>query len=491
MKRISSEVIPHETLANYTVGWNNGAYLFSKPQVTSNKSNLPQERINTSKQKLSRKIKNKFHAYLAETTPDSWNVHAKHLVLICEYLQKVADGKIKRLAISLPPRSGKSETCLRFASFYLENYANSNVLVCGYSQSISRRFSRKSRQICMERTGLSKDHTSIDEWSIPNGSTYYVGSVNNPRTSIGFHLIVADDLVRNREEANSPVMKEKINDFYREDLYSRLEPNGALILVNTRWSNDDVISLATSLDSSFVVLNIPAICDDPENDPLGRELNESIWPERYSTKDYLDIKSVMGSMGFSALYMGKPIPKEGAMFNVDNIKIIDDIPKMVRTVRAYDVASSSGKNDYSVGVLMGIDSNNCYYLLDLWREQVGTKERDDKILRLAEVDGKDIKILLPLDPGSAGKSLTYYWTKMLAGYLIEYIKPTKSKEVRAEPLSVQINNGNVFLKRALWNKDLLDEFSVFPYDAHDDIVDACSDAFNYLTTKVTRKFTAV
>jgi predicted phage terminase large subunit-like protein len=444
-----------------------------------------------SKQKLSTKTKNQFHRYLTETTPENWNINAKHLILICEYLQKVADGEIKRLAISLPPRSGKSETCLRFASFFLENYANSNVLVCGYSQSISRRFSRKSRQICMERVGLSNNHTSIDEWSLENGSTYYVGSVSQPRTGIGYNLILADDLIRNREEANSPAMKEKIHDFYREDLYSRLEPNGALILINTRWSKDDVIALATELDPSFTVLNIPAICDDPENDVLNRELNESIWPERYTTQDYLDIKSVMGSLGFSALYMGKPIDKEGAMFNVDSIKIVDDIPKMVRTVRAYDVASSSGKNDYSVGVLMGIDINNSYYILDLWREQLGTKERDDKILRISELDGKSVKILLPNDPGSAGKSMTFYWTKMLAGYIVEFVRPTKSKEVRAEPLSVQINNGNVFMKRAIWNKDLLDEFQVFPYGSHDDTIDSCSDAFNDLTTKAVRKFRAI
>jgi predicted phage terminase large subunit-like protein len=417
-------------------------------------------------------------------------MNAKHLVLICEYLQKVADGEIKRLAISLPPRSGKSETCLRFASYFLENNANTNVLVCGYSQNISRRFSRKSRQICMERTGLSNNHTSIDEWSIPNGSTYYVGSVNNPRTSIGFHLIVADDLIRNREEANSAVMKEKVQEFYREDLYSRLEPNGAIILVNTRWSNDDVIALATSLDPSFVVLNIPALCDDPDKDPLNRQLNESIFPERYSTEDYLEIKSIMGNLGFSALYQGKPINKEGAMFNVESIKIVDNVPPMVRKIRSYDVASSYGKGDYSVGVLMGIDSNNCYYVLDVWREQLGTKERDDKILRIAEIDGKDVKITLPIDPG-AGKSLTFYWSKMLAGYVVEFVRPNKSKELRAESLSVQINNGNLNIVRALWNREFLDEFQSFPLGMHDDIVDSCSDAFNDLTTKKIKKFTAV
>jgi len=179
------------------------------------------------------------------------------------------------------------------------------------------------------------------------------------------------------------------------------------------------------------------------------------------------------------------------MFNVESIKIIDNVPPMVRKVRSYDVASSFGKGDFSVGVLMGIDKDNSYYLLDVWREQLGTKERDDKILRLSEIDGNDVKITLPLDPGGAGKSLTFYWTKMLAGFNVEFIRPSKSKVQRAEPLSVQINNGNFYMSRALWNREVLDEFQSFPFDVHDDIIDACSDAFNDLTTKKSRRFYAL
>ena len=136
---------------------------------------------------------NEFHKYLLETSPKAWNIHSPHILLLCKYLQKVADGEIKRLAISLPPRSGKSETLCRFAAFMLEKNSNSNVLCSGYSQSISRRFSRKTRTILNERIGLSKNHQSIDEWSINNGSVYYVGSVNNPRTGVGYHTIICDD----------------------------------------------------------------------------------------------------------------------------------------------------------------------------------------------------------------------------------------------------------------------------------------------------------
>jgi predicted phage terminase large subunit-like protein len=433
---------------------------------------------------------NQFHKYLIDTSPNEWNLHTKHILLICEYLQKVADGEIKRLAISLPPRSGKSETLLRFAAFMLENNNNINLLCAGYNQSIARRFSRKTRTIIHDRIGLSNNHSSIDEWSANNGSIYYVGSANNPKTGVGFSCIVCDDLVKNREEANSPTIMQKLEDFYREDLYSRLEPHGSLILVGTRWSLNDPIALAVSLDDSFTVINIPALCDDPENDPLGRQLDESIFPGRFSTEDYLAIKEVMGEFGFSALYQGKPIPKDGGLFKADRINI--DIPgKIIKKVRAYDLAASSGKGDYSVGVLLGVDEADKYWILDVYRSQDGTDKRDAKILQISELDGRETRIRIPQDPGSAGKSLSHYFVKMLSGFIVNCPTVSGNKETRAEPFAIQVNAGNVSMIKAEWNKDLIKELEVFPYGKNDDQIDALSDAFDELTRNKIRKFRAI
>jgi predicted phage terminase large subunit-like protein len=237
------------------------------------------------------------------------------------------------------------------------------------------------------------------------------------------------------------------------------------------------------------VINIPAICDDPENDPLGRSLDESIFPERFSTKDYLAIKDVMGDFAFSALYQGKPVPKDGGMFRPQRIKI--DIPgKIVRKVRAYDLAASFGKGDYSVGALLGVDENDTYWILDIYRSQDGTDKRDEKILQISELDGKETRIRIPQDPGSAGKSLSHYFIKMLAGYNVISLPVTGNKETRAEPFAIQINAENVKMVKADWNKDLLNELEMFPYSKNDDQVDALSDAFDELTKK-TRKFYAV
>jgi predicted phage terminase large subunit-like protein len=433
---------------------------------------------------------NDVHKYLLETSPKTWNLHSPHILLICKHLQDVVDGKIKRLAISLPPRSGKSETLCRFAAYMLEKHSEINLLCAGYSQSISRRFSRKTRTILHERVGLSINHQSIDEWSIDNGSVYYVGSVNNPRTGVGYQCIICDDLIKNREEANSQTITDKLRDFYREDLYSRLEPDGTLILVGTRWSENDPIAYAVSLDNSFTVINIPALCDDEETDPLNRKLGDSIFPERYTSEDYLKIKEVVGEFGFSALYQGKPVPKDGGLFRPDRIKI--DIPgKILRKVRAYDLAASSGKGDFSTGILLGIDEKDHYWILDVYRGQDGTDKRDAKILQNCELDGRETRIRIPQDPGSAGKSLSHYFIKLLSGYLLNSPTVSGNKETRAEPFAIQVNAGNVSMIKAEWNKDLLKELETFPYGKFDDQVDSLSDAFDELTRNKPRKFSAV
>jgi predicted phage terminase large subunit-like protein len=264
-----------------------------------------------------------------------------------------------------------------------------------------------------------------------------------------------------------------------------------MILVGTRWSENDPIAYAISLDNSFKVINVPAICEDEETDPLSRKIGESIFPERYSTEDYLAIKEVVGEFGFASLYQGRPIPKDGGLFNVKSLNYISEIPEIVRKVRSWDVASSDGKNDYSASTLLGVDKNGSYYILDCWRGQLGTKERDIKILDTAKIDGPEVKIVLPEDPGAAGKSMTVYWTKLLAGFNVRFERPIGNKTYRAEPLAVQINNGNVYVLRNDWNRDMIKEMETFPFSRNDDQIDSLSSGFNDLVLKNTRKFIAV
>jgi predicted phage terminase large subunit-like protein len=240
---------------------------------------------------------------------------------------------------------------------------------------------------------------------------------------------------------------------------------------------------------AWTIINLPALAED-ENDLLGREIDEALWPERYNQETLFGIRSVLGDYSFSALYQGRPSSRDGDFFKPNNISIKNIPEKIIRKVRAYDVANSQGKGDYTVSILLGIDDKENYWILDMWRAQLGTKERDEKILETATIDGSDVKIILPNDP-AAGKSMTFYWTKLLAGFNVVFERPTKSKQERATAFSVQVNNNNVSMVQGKWNYDIISELRSFPASKNDDIVDALSSGFNDLATKVMRKFRAI
>jgi predicted phage terminase large subunit-like protein len=138
-----------------------------------------------------------------------------------------------------------------------------------------------------------------------------------------------------------------------------------------------------------------------------------------------------------------------------------------------------------------VDEDQHYWLLDVYRERVSTDVRDKKIFQIASMDGVETRICIPQDPGSAGKSMKDYFIKMLAGFIVIPKIPSGTKEVRAEPVAIQINEGNLSLSRGAWNSVVLNEIGNFPYGANDDIIDALSDAFSEISKVRGRKFFAV
>ena len=427
----------------------------------------------------------KFQQYLVETVPEGWNVSAKHIKLICEHLDKVVKGEIKRLAIHMPPRHGKTETItVRFGAYWLEKNPFDNVLVTGYNERIARRFSRKSRNIVKERRPLSSDNSAVDEWSLEEGGTFLARGVGSPPTGIGMKLILIDDPIRSREDAESTIIRNKTWDWYQDDLYTRLEPGGAIVMVCTRWHEDDIAARAVASEpDEWTVLSLPAICDS-ENDPLGRKIGVPLWQERYGKQELNKIKKVMcqegGDYSWNALYQQQPIPRTGAYFSPEKIDVQQFRPKIIRQVRAWDLASTSGKGDYSVGILLGKDIDGKIWILDMIRGQYDAGTRDRIISHTANLDGRSVRIRLPQDPGQAGKSQRLHLAKLLDGYSISFVPVSGSKVLRADPIGSQIAAENVCMLKANWNRDLLDEMRSFPLGKNDDIVDAISDAYHEL-----------
>jgi len=386
-------------------------------------------------------------------------------------------------------------TTVRYGAYAFEKNPRDNVLVTAYNERIARRFSRKARVIVESRRQLMTSSRAADEWGMPEGGTFMSRGVGSPPTGVGFKRIIIDDPIRRREDAESINLREKAWDWFTDDIYTRLEPGGAMIIVATRWHHDDITSRAIESEpNKWVVLKLPAIAE--EADQLGRQPGESLWPERYSVEDLMRIKAVMlqneGEYGWQALYQQSPTQRSGAMIRQDRISTFQELPLSVgrfrRVIRAWDLASTRGAGDYTVGVKGALDNIGRFWILDVVIGQFDVDERDNIIYRTAEMDGKDVTIRLPQDPAQAGKSQARYLLRMLHGYRVSIQSPTGNKTLRAEPFAAQVNNFNVNMIAAAWNQPMLDEFRQFPMGRHDDIVDATVDCYDECTKKRTMSF---
>lgn len=425
-------------------------------------------------------------SYLRSTLPRGWTADADHICLIAEHLDAVERGEIDRLAIHMPPRHGKSETVTyRAPLYYLERNPTSNVLVTGYNERFARKFGRRTRNLAKERGLVAGDKSASDEWATPQGGLYMARGVGSPPTGTGFARIYIDDPIRRREDADSETFREKTWDWYTDDLYSRLEPGGAIILIMTLWHDDDVGARAVASEPGrWTVLKLPALAE--ASDPLGRAPGAALWPDRYSVEALERIRGVIarqdGERSWQALYQQNPTPREGAFFKVSQLEIEDALPAGCRKVRAWDMAASAGSGAYTAGVGMATDGRGNYFVYDVARGQWASDERDKSIRQTAEIDGVGVKVRGPQDPGAAGKQAAEAFTRLLAGFTVRTEPVSGDKETRADPFSSQVNAGNVKLVRGDWNAAYIEELRQFPAGKYKDQVDASADAFAELTT---------
>jgi predicted phage terminase large subunit-like protein len=393
--------------------------------------------------------------------------------------------------VTMPPRHGKSEFASKyFPAWLLGCFPRRRVILASYEANFAASWGRKVRDIINEHgescfgVRVRNDSSAADRWEIAgHGGGMQTAGVGGPITGKGADLLLIDDPVKNAEEANSETYREKSWDWFTSTAYTRLEPSGAIILIQTRWHGDDlggrILENAEDSGEAWEVVNLPAIAE--EDDPLGRSIGQALWPKRYDATALAKIRATIGAYWFSALYQQQPTPREGAFFKRAWFEIVAASPAVGKRVRYWDKASTDSGGDWTAGakIVQGVDG--VYYIEDVVRFQMNPGDRDRIIRQTAVLDGVDVRQAGEQEPGSAGVDQARAFVKLLAGFPVHVAPASGSKEVRADPLASQAEAGNVKLVRGKWNTDFLDELTRFPLDKHDDQVDASSGAFNYLS----------
>lgn len=325
----------------------------------------------------------------------------------------------------------------------------------------------------------------------------WAAGVGGPITGKGFHLGIIDDPVKNSDEANSEIYREKHKEWYKTTFLTREEPDAAIVVIMTRWHEDDLAGWLLSEEGTdedehgkenWHVVCLPAIAEEltefPESvtvEPEWREIGQPLCPERYPLEKLLK-KRAKGQREFDALYQQRPSPKEGYFFDVTKITTVDASPVEGRRARGWDKAGTPNGGDYTAGVKVLKGNDGLFYIEDVQRGQWDTATRDRNIRQTAELDGKQVHQKGEQEPGSGGLESANNFVRLLAGFPVSNERSTANKETRADPLSSQINAGNVRMVKGDWNKAYIEEMRQFPFGKHDDQVDGTSLAFNHLNS---------
>lgn len=426
--------------------------------------------------------------------------------LIAATLDKVVAGEIRRLMIFAPPQHGKSELAsVRLPAYWLGRRPDDPIILVSYAASLAESKSRQTRQIVESSEfgvlfpGIQTqpDSRAIDHWHL-NGRRggMLAAGVGGAITGHGAVLGIIDDPLENWQESQSATVRETAWEWYRTTFRTRVWEHGAIVLIMTRWHEEDLAGrLLAEQASEWTVLRLPALAEtqaerDEANrllglpqdqpDPLGRQPGEPLCPRRFSLEALQSLKRDVGSLGWGSQYQGVPRAPEGNLFKRGWFPVVESAPYEARRIRYWDKSATAGGGDFTVGLLLAW-SSGVYFIEDMVRGQWSSGERDAIIKKTADADARryrhGVGIWMEQEPGSSGKDSAAAATRLLAGHYIRHDRPTGSKEVRAQPFASQAEGGNVRLVRASWNTAYLDELTSFPNGAHDDAVDASSGAF--------------
>lgn len=439
-------------------------------------------------------------------------VHERICAELDAFLQAVMEKRSPRLMITCPPRSGKSELASRrFPAYVLGRCPNASIIATSYSADLASRMNRDVQRIMTEEayarifpgSALSdKNVRSTAQGSYLRNSdifevvghhgVYRSAGVGGGITGMGCDIAVIDDPLRNRQDADSPTIRQNLWEWYTSTLYTRLAPGGGVIVMLTRWHEDDLAgrllqAQAQGEGDEWRVVNFPAIAT--EDEPPYRRKGEALHPERYPLEALERIKAAIGTRDWEALYQQHPVPDGGAIFKdewLQKIWLSNSLPaRFDEVVQSWDMTFSNGDaSDFVVGQLWGRHGAD-YYLLDQMRGRWSFTESCAMVEAMTERCRQKFPRMSPrvlIEDKANGPAIIDALKHKVSG--IVPVKPDGSKEARAHAVTAIFESGNVLLpdkSLAPWVDEYRLELTRFPSGAHDDQVDATTQALRHLS----------
>lgn len=454
--------------------------------------------IEEARRELARRTMRDFVLYVDDNYRMNW-----HHRLLCDYLDKLARKEIRRLMVFMPPRHGKSELVSRkFPAYLLGRNPDTSIISCSYSADLASRMNRDvQRLIDSERylelfpgTQLSNQHTRRFYETrytrnnnmfevVDKKGTYRSSGVGGGITGMGGEYIIIDDPVKNREDADSATMREKVYDWYTSTLYTRLEKDGCILLTLTRWHEDDLagklLKAAQEGADQWTILELPAVCEYPPKPYDVRQEGEALWKWKYDEEALEKMKVTVGSRDWAALYQQHPTPGEGGTFKREWWNYYKVLPDgLYDFVQSWDCTFKDAQSsDYVVGQVWARKGSS-RYLLDQVRGRMSFTETLYSIRSLSAKWPQAVRKLV--EDKANGTAVIDVLRKEIPGLIP--VEPEGGKIVRANAVTAVAEAGNIYLPNpsiAPWVHDFVEEHAVFPNGANDDQVDAQTQANTY------------
>ena len=415
---------------------------------------------------------------------------AEHHKIILREMQKCMEARHGRLMIMAPPGSAKSTyASVVGPTWYLGTNDDRRVILASYGDDLARKHGRRTRQLLREpettailQCTIDPESRAADEFGLTNGSEYIACGILGGVTGNRAHVLIIDDPVKGRQEADSEVVRNRIWDAYQDDLLTRLIPGGSVIIINTRWHEDDICGRILPDDwagepgdilcrdgNTWRVLCLQAQCETT-TDPLGRNTGEMLWPEWFDERHWAQFR--LNRRTWSSLYQQRPAPDDGILFRRDDMAVYDKLPDGLMMIGASDYAVTPDGGDWTEHGVAGIAPDGAIYLIDWWRGRTGPEEWIERKIDMivAHRPLAWFGEMGPIRRATEGR-IRQRMTDRRVNCRIEWLPHIGDKPTKAQSIIATAGMGRLFWPRAGWVSELQRQCLVFPAGSPDDGVD--------------------